>query len=106
MSHASSVGGNVQKSSSSKAAAILTSGAYSQYVSTTKWRERRWRLFQHSHSGSFDPQFLASVHIILLTLNTLAVIVPTIIVLAASSALATPKKEWQPTLDTVARQMH
>ena len=45
MSHASSVGGNVQKSSSSKAAAILTSGAYSQYVSTAKGRERRWRLF-------------------------------------------------------------
>ena len=40
-----SVGGNVQKSPSSKAAALLTRGAYSQYVSTTKWRERRWRLF-------------------------------------------------------------
>ncbi len=40
-----SVGGNVQKSSSSKAAALLTRGAYSQYVSTAKGRERRWRLF-------------------------------------------------------------
>jgi hypothetical protein len=40
-----SVRGNVQKSSSSKAAALLTHGAYSQYVSTAKGRERRWRLF-------------------------------------------------------------
>jgi hypothetical protein len=37
--------GNVQKSPSSKAAAFLTRGAYSQYVSTAKRRERRWRLF-------------------------------------------------------------
>ena len=28
-----------------KAAAILTRGAYMEYVSTAKWRERRWRLF-------------------------------------------------------------
>jgi len=40
-----SVRGNVQKSPSSKAAALLTRGAYSQYVSTAKGRERRWRLF-------------------------------------------------------------
>gem|GEM_PF-5636483 len=32
-------------SSSSKAAALLTRGAYSLYVSTAKGRERRWRLF-------------------------------------------------------------
>ncbi len=38
-------GGNVQKRPSSKAAVILTRGAYSQYVSTAKCRERRWRLF-------------------------------------------------------------
>jgi uncharacterized protein YcbK (DUF882 family) len=38
-------GGNVQKSPSSKATAILTGGAYIEYVSTAKWRERRWRLF-------------------------------------------------------------
>jgi hypothetical protein len=37
--------GNDQKSPSSKAAAGLTRGAYFQYVSTAKWRERRWRLF-------------------------------------------------------------
>jgi len=37
--------GNVQKSSSSKAAALLARGAYSQYVSTAKGRERRWRIF-------------------------------------------------------------
>ena len=37
--------GNVEKSPSSKAAAVLTRGAYSQYVSTAKGRERRWRLF-------------------------------------------------------------
>jgi len=37
-----SVGGNVQKSPSSKATALLTRGAYSQYVSTAKGRERRW----------------------------------------------------------------
>jgi len=28
-----------------KTAAILTRGAYREYVSTAKWRERRWRLF-------------------------------------------------------------
>ena len=47
------MGGNVQKSPSSpvlslaegKAAAILTRGAYMEYVSTAKGRERRWRLF-------------------------------------------------------------
>ena len=48
--------GNGQKSPSSKAAALLARGAYSQYVSTVKGRpacakrfgegrERRWRLF-------------------------------------------------------------
>jgi hypothetical protein len=37
--------GNGQKSPSSKAAAFLTRGAYLRYVSTAKWRERRWRLF-------------------------------------------------------------
>ena len=33
------------KKSSSQAAALLAHGAYSQYVSTAKGRERRWRLF-------------------------------------------------------------
>jgi hypothetical protein len=28
-----------------KAAAVFTRGAYVEYVSTRKWRERRWRLF-------------------------------------------------------------
>jgi len=48
--------GNVQKSPSSKATAILAGGAYIEYVSTAKGRpacakrfgegrERRWRLF-------------------------------------------------------------
>ena len=37
--------GSVQKSPSSKATAIFVRGAYMQYVSTEKWRERRWRLF-------------------------------------------------------------
>jgi len=37
--------GNVEKSPSSKAAVLLARGAYSQYVSTAKGRERRWRLF-------------------------------------------------------------
>jgi len=32
-------------SPSSKAAALLTRGPYTQYVSTAKERERRWRLF-------------------------------------------------------------
>ncbi len=32
-------------SPSSKAAAFMTRGAYSQFVSTAKGRERRWRLF-------------------------------------------------------------
>jgi hypothetical protein len=35
----------VQKSSSSKAAASFARRAYFQYVSTEKWRERRWWLF-------------------------------------------------------------
>ncbi len=33
------------KMSSSKAAALFARGAYWQYVSTEKGRERRWRLF-------------------------------------------------------------
>jgi hypothetical protein len=37
--------GPVQKSQSSKATAIFARGAYTEYVSTEKWRERRWRLF-------------------------------------------------------------
>ena len=37
--------GSVQKSPSSKAAAIFARGAYTSYVSTEQWRERRWRLF-------------------------------------------------------------
>jgi len=37
--------GKVQKSPFSKAAALLTRGAYGLYVSTAKGRERRWRLF-------------------------------------------------------------
>jgi len=53
--------GNVQKSPSSKAAAFLTRGAYSQYVSTAKGRHLSVRaasakpgnaaggFFQHSH---------------------------------------------------------
>jgi len=57
MSPASSIEGNVQKSSSSKDFKSphspfakgewggFASGAYSQYVSTATWRERRWRLF-------------------------------------------------------------
>jgi len=61
----SSAGGNVQKSPSSKAAAIpglrshfggvgLTSGAYMEYVSTAKGRERRWRLFSTFPFGTFQ----------------------------------------------------
>ncbi|MEC4680048.1 MAG: hypothetical protein VST67_05040, partial [Nitrospirota bacterium] len=34
-----------KKSVSSKAAALLARGAYSQYVSTAQGRERPWRLF-------------------------------------------------------------
>ncbi len=37
--------GSVQKSPSSKATAIFARGSYFQYVSTEKWRERRWWLF-------------------------------------------------------------
>ena len=37
--------GSVQKSPCSKATAIFARGAYWSYVSTEKWRERRWRLF-------------------------------------------------------------
>ena len=46
--------GSVQKSSSSKAAAVLTRGAYALYVSTAKRRERRWRLFSTDPEG---PKF-------------------------------------------------
>ncbi len=52
----SATGGNGQKSPSSKAAASLTRGAYSQYVSTAKWRERRWRLFS-TFPGGMKKQF-------------------------------------------------
>jgi len=38
-----------------KAAAILTSGAYMEYVSTAKWRERRWRLFSTFPVGGRGP---------------------------------------------------
>jgi len=49
-------------SPSSKAAAILTRGAYSQYVSTAKWRERRWRLFSTFPYGIFmHPGMLVNV---------------------------------------------
>ena len=37
--------GDGQKSPSSKAAALLVCGAYAEYVSTAKWRERNWRVF-------------------------------------------------------------
>jgi hypothetical protein len=47
--------GSVQKSPSSKAAAVFSGGAYAEYVSTEKWRERRWRLF------STDPLLLTIV---------------------------------------------
>jgi len=36
---------DVQKSPTSKAAALLVRGAYLVYVSTAKGREHRWRLF-------------------------------------------------------------
>ena len=59
------VGGNGQKSPSSKTAVLLaasrrarpllTRGAYSLYVSTTKWRERCWRLF-----STFPPEEVRS----------------------------------------------
>jgi hypothetical protein len=60
-------GGNVQKSPSSKAAAILTRGAYMKYVSTAKWRERRWRLFS-TFPESKPPFSLKSVNISKITL--------------------------------------
>jgi hypothetical protein len=47
--------GDVQKSPSSKAAAILTSGAYMEYVSTAKERERRWRLFSTFPKSKISP---------------------------------------------------
>ncbi|MDT7043524.1 hypothetical protein [Candidatus Nitronereus thalassa] len=59
-----------------------------------------------SHSGLFHPQFLSNVKFILLILNTFAVIVPAIIILAASSALATPPDKSPSTLDTLSTQMH
>ena len=45
----------VQKSPSSKAAAIFARGASWHDVSTEKWRERRWRLF------STDPYLVGLV---------------------------------------------
>lgn len=59
-----------------------------------------------SQSGLFEPQLLSHIKIILIALNTLAVIVPTIIVLAASSALIIPRDDSQPTLDSVTTHMH
>jgi len=46
-------------SPSSKAAALLARGAYAQYVSTTKGRERRWRLFSTFPVGFRGRQLLA-----------------------------------------------
>ena len=46
--------GSVQKSPSSKAAVIFARGAYGHYVSTEKWRERRWRLFSTDPSCEVD----------------------------------------------------
>ncbi len=40
-----------QKSPSSKAAAIFARGAYWYYLSTEKWRERRWWLFSTPYQG-------------------------------------------------------
>ena len=50
-----SVRGNIQKSSSSKATVLMASGTYAQYVSTTNRQERRRRLF------SSIPLWIASV---------------------------------------------
>jgi len=61
-------GGNVQKSSSSKAEAILTRGAYIEYVSTAKWRERRWRLFPTFPCGLCLACFRSGVLILLVFL--------------------------------------
>jgi hypothetical protein len=47
--HPISVRGNAQKRSSSKAAALLTRGAYSQYVNTAKGENAAGGFFQHSH---------------------------------------------------------
>ncbi|MEC4679739.1 MAG: hypothetical protein VST67_03460 [Nitrospirota bacterium] len=54
------IGGNVQKSPPSKAAAILTRGAYSQYVSTAQGRERRWRLFSTFPGCKASPSLRTS----------------------------------------------
>ena len=43
--------GSVQKSPSSKATGNFERGAYTQYVSTQNWRERRWRLFSTDPIG-------------------------------------------------------
>jgi hypothetical protein len=43
----------VEHASRGKAAAVFTRGAYAVYVSTEKWRERRWRLF------STDPEWMS-----------------------------------------------
>jgi hypothetical protein len=51
--------GNVQKIPSSKAAAFLTRGAYSQYVSTAKRRERRWRIFSTFPTTKVFPEEIA-----------------------------------------------
>jgi len=42
---------SLSKGSSSKATAIFARGAHWQYVSTEKWRERRWRLFSTDPLG-------------------------------------------------------
>ena len=61
--------GSVQKSPSSKATAIFARGAYWSYVSTEKWRERRWRIF------STDPlsivAYLRTLWFFLLLLTSL-----------------------------------
>jgi len=45
------VEGFVQSHAEGKAASIYAHRAYFQYVSTEKWRERRWRLFSTAPSS-------------------------------------------------------
>ncbi|MEC4681539.1 MAG: hypothetical protein VST67_12700, partial [Nitrospirota bacterium] len=39
----------------------MTRGAYSQYVSTAQWRERRWRLFSTFPFMAHNPAMLKAI---------------------------------------------
>jgi hypothetical protein len=44
-----------------KAAVMWTRGSYAEYVSTEKWRERRWRLFSTDPEGETVSEWISLI---------------------------------------------